>query len=616
MTARPPMPCQPASCQPAPCPPSHRPSPLGPSSLSPCEAARALRRPPRPDDAEEAAERPASAGRPRLPIAAGAPTASAPAATSIPAFPGTLASTGALACSGTKAPPRRGARRLARIGAAMAALVALALAACAPNAANMASPAPDQPWVPHGTEAGLWSLERAPKAAPPGTTPNFRIPATPALAAMPPPPGLDLARTYRLPELIDLAQRSNPATKVAWHQARQAALAVGMVEAAYLPVITASVVGGRQQVDTPVQDPLGKTVNVTTTEEGSTQILALQWLIFDFGQRQAVAAAAKQGAIAANVLFNGAHQKLIFDVAQAYYLYGAAVQQRGFAETAVRNAKAIRSAADGRAAQGLATSVETAQAAQAVAQAELRRVEAEGVERDAYQALLAAVGVQAPLKVDAAAAARRPLPAPAKVPLDATIRLALSRRPDVAASYAALQAGRSGVKAAQAEYLPKVYAGGNMAWGQGDFDVGGLPTIGQQGSGTGLLMGVTVPLYESGLRQAGVRQAQSRAAAAEEDFRRVQTAAVTEIVAARNALATALESHRAAAALAKAAGVTYDAAFAAYRNGVGTVDAATAADTALLDARAAQAEAHAAALVGAASLAFAVGALTSRETLP
>jgi len=46
------------------------------------------------------------------------------------------------------------------------------------------------------------------------------------------------------------------------------------------------------------------------------------------------------------------------------------------------------------------------------------------------------------------------------------------------------------------------------------------------------------------------------------------------------------------------------------------VDAATAADTALLDAREAQAEAHAAALIGAVNLAFAVGSLTSRESLP
>lgn len=213
-------------------------------------------------------------------------------------------------------------------------------------------------------------------------------------------------------------------------------------------------------------------------------------------------------------------------------------------------------------------------------------------------------------------AARRPLPAPAAPPLEATIQLALSQRPDVAASYAALQASKAGIKAAQADYLPKVYAGGNVAWGSGNFDVSGLPSIGQQGSGTGLLVGVTLPLYDSGLRQAQVRDAQSRAKMAEDEFQRVQNAAVTEIVAARNALRTALESHRAATALVGAASITYDAAFASYRSGVGTVDVAIEADTALLDAREAQADAHAAALIGAVNLAFVVGSLTSRESLP
>ncbi|RKT47349.1 TolC family protein [Thiocapsa rosea] len=504
---------------------------------------------------------------------------------------------------------------LARV--AGAAVLTLALAGCASNAANMTSASADQPWTPRGDEeTGLWSLAPAAQPAPEDGAPNFRIPADSARAQLAQPEGIDPARVYSLPELIDLAQRANPATRAAWQQARQAALAVGMVEATYLPVITASVIGGYQDLTTPLPEVLGESLSFETTEEGTAQILALQWLIFDFGQRQALAAAAKHAAIAANVLFNGTHQKLIFDVSQAYYVYGAAIQRRGFAETALRNAEAVRTAVEAREAQGLATSVETAQARQAVAQAELRRVQADGGERDAYQNLLAAVGVNADVRVDAVSAARRPLPAPASASLEATIQLALSQRPDVAASYAAMQASKAGVKAAQANYLPKVYAGGNIASGSGNFDVSGLPSIGQQGSGTGLLVGVTVPLYDSGLRTAQVKEAESRAEMAEDEFQRVQTAAVTEIVAARNALRTALESHRAATALVGAASTTYDAAFAAYRNGVGTVDAATAADTALLDAREAQAEAHAAALISAVNLAFAVGSLTSRESLP
>lgn len=286
--------------------------------------------------------------------------------------------------------------RHALLRATGAAVLALALAGCASNAANMISASSDQPWTPRGDEeTGLWSLAREARPVSEGGAADFPIPVDFARAQLAQPAGIDLARVYSLPELIDLAQRTNPATRASWQQARQAALAVGMVEATYLPILAASVIGGYQEIATPLPDLLGNSLSFENSEAGTTQILALQWLLFDFGQRQAVAAAARHAAFAANVLFNGTHQKLIFDVSQAYYVYGAAIQRRGFAETALRNAEAVRTAVEARQTQGLATSVETAQARQAVAQAELRRVQADGEERDAYQNLLAAVGVHA-----------------------------------------------------------------------------------------------------------------------------------------------------------------------------------------------------------------------------
>ncbi len=492
----------------------------------------------------------------------------------------------------------------------------LALAGCAPNAANMTSPSAEAPWTPNGGEDGLWSTRTEPSVPPPPTrtgAADFAIPANPALAELPPTEGIDLARTYRLPELIDLAQRNNPATRGAWQRAREAALAVGMVETTYLPVITANVVAGRQDTQMPLQVPIGTQKYFTTTAEGVAPSVALQWLIFDFGQRAAVADAAKQGAIAANVLFNGTHQKLIFDVTRTYYVYGAAVTRRQIAGQALKNSLAIRSAAEDRLGRGLATTVEVAQARQQVAQSELRRVQAEGQERDAHQALIAAIGINATARLKVENSGTRRLPAPTDVPLDAMVKLALAQRPDVWASYSALAASRAGIRAAEAEFLPKVFVAGAIASGDNSFNANGLPTIGQQATGSGLLIGATVPLYDAGLRAAQLKQAQARVAAAESTFRRAQTDAVAEIVGASNALRTALESYKAASALVAAASTTYDAAIEAYRNGVGTVTAASAAETGLLDARQAQADAHASALIAAANLAFVVGALTSRD---
>lgn len=40
---------------------------------------------------------------------------------------------------------------------------------------------------------------------------------------------------YELPELIDIAERSNPDTRIAWERARKAAAAVGVRQSAYFP---------------------------------------------------------------------------------------------------------------------------------------------------------------------------------------------------------------------------------------------------------------------------------------------------------------------------------------------------------------------------------------------
>ncbi len=498
--------------------------------------------------------------------------------------------------------------RTVQIGA-----LALALASCATNAVNMTSASPDKPWVPTGNEGKIWSLQHP---APPRADAGFAIPADPERARMAPTPGVSTTQIYSLPELIDLAQRNNPATRAAWEQARQAALAVGIVEATYLPAISASVIGGAQRLTNPLQVPIGDVDSIETTAKGVTSIIAMQWLLFDFGQRDSLANVAKQEAFAANVLFNGVHQRIIFEVASAYYVYGAAVRGVEIAQLAATNSRDIQAAAEARLARGVGTTIEVAQARQLTAQSRMRLTLAEGQKSDTYHALLAAVGTNAPLKVDGDAIARRKLPAPATMDLDETVKLALSQRADVAASYAQVLAAKSSAHAADRDYLPKFYMGSSVAWGTGGFETAGLPTINQQGSGTGILLGVTVPVFDGGIRRARREAAQARMNMLTAEFERVQSATVTQVVGARNRLQTSLATYEASSALVEAAAVTYDATLTAYRSGVGTVTEASVADNGLLDAQLAQVDAHTASLVGALNLAFVTGALASGNQLP
>ncbi|WP_202911172.1 TolC family protein [Ancylobacter sp. TS-1] len=495
---------------------------------------------------------------------------------------------------------------------------ALLLAGCATSALKTAPQDPSSPWTPAEGEVAM--LDDAGTAAPAGgsgTTStgakDFGVPGNAEAAVLVPTPGVETNRVYDLPQLIDLAQSQNPLTRVAWQQARQAALATGMVEATYLPFISANVIGGWQDVSAPLPVSIGDTSQVSSRIEGVSPQIALQWLLFDFGQRDALHKVARHNATAANVLFNGAHQKIIYSVTRAYFLYGAARSRVRLAEQNLINSRKIADAARERSEKGLGTTVEVAQARQQVAQAQFGLVQAQGGERDAYQLLLGAVGVSPMTAIRVREASGRRLPDSVGAPTEEMIKVALSRRPDVLASFSAMKASQSAITAAQAEFMPKVFLGAVAASGDASFSATGLPTIGQQASATGVLLGVTMPLYDGGLRAAQLKNAESLAAATQATFQKTRDDAAREIVVSADTLRSALASYRAATALAQAAAVTYDAALDAYTSGVGNITVATAADSGLLTARQAQADAHAASLVAAANLAFMLGAMTSSD---
>lgn len=499
-----------------------------------------------------------------------------------------------------------------RLASVIAVAICVVLAGCATDALTLAPVSPNTPWqgappntILEGDTGGTGDTGEAPDV-----TAGFGVPPVHAASVLPATLAINPEHVYSLPELIDIAQRENPDTRLAWNRARQAALAIGVTEATFLPMLSANVIGGWQKTHTPVH-LLPDNFSVDTELHGVVPALALEWLIFDFGQRKAIADGARQVSYAANVLFNGTHQKIIHDVTHAYYQYGAARAQVTIAEQALKNSLLISTAVDERQKAGLATVVETAQANQQVAQAKLRHVNAQGLESTAYQTLLASVGMPSVTRLQVSEPAKHPLPETNTALTDEAIQLALSQRPDVLASYAAIKAAEAGIAAAEAEFLPKVYLGAVAANNRTGFQIGGLPQLRQHTSSASVLLGVTIPLFDGGLRLARLKDAQIQADMAADVFQQAQQLAMREMIAASDMLRSALASYQAASELVMTADTTYTAALEAYRHGVGTVTVATTAATALLDAQQARIDARTASQTAAANLAFVMGAMTS-----
>jgi outer membrane protein TolC len=490
------------------------------------------------------------------------------------------------------------------------------LGGCATSALDMAPERPDRPWSPVTTTGGEIVAGAKSGAAP---THDYILPANSAAAGAPAPPAVDTAKDYSLADLIDLAESSNPTTRIAWNDARKAALAAGMAESAYLPKITATAVGAYDS-SSGRTSALGSSFNSDRSGEGAISAVSLQWLLFDFGERTAVIDAAKQASVISNIAFTAAHQQLIYAVAQAFYANAAAQARVKTATQSLVDAEAVRAAAEERFKHGIGTVVEVAQARQGAAQARLALVQADGGAQDAYLALIDAMGISPLTKIKVADVSGRALSPAMATPVETVVSQALSRRPDVLSAYAAAKASQANIQAARAEFKPKVFLSATGAYNSGRLDVPALPGLGQQGPtvnvngdrfGGSIFAGVTMPLYDGGTRAAVLAQARAEADSADARLTKARQDAVVQIVHADNTLRTSLAAYSASQALASAAKTTFDGALGAYRNGVGSITEVSVAETQLLQAQNAESDAYSASLAAAATLALASGMLGS-----
>src|ERR1700747_3441344 len=287
-------------------------------------------------------------------------------------------------------------------------------------------------------------------------------------------PAIDPRKTENLAELMNIAQRSNPETRVAWERARQAAAAVGLTESAYYPYIVAAAAGGYDrafvpfpQLRTKLQPPPtnGNLPNVEIVGGGTLITESLlaraelnaKWLLIDFGERGAIRAAAREKLMMANVGFNGTHQKIVFDVTDRFYQLGTARQKVMVTQSALDAAKTVEQAAQARFDNGLATKPELLQAQQQSAQSNFDLQASLGAESDARVALVESIGLLPTVSLKVADLPQRSRLADQTADsVDELITKALSQRPDLVAKLANVRSKEYEIRKIRSEYYPKV----------------------------------------------------------------------------------------------------------------------------------------------------------------
>ena len=470
---------------------------------------------------------------------------------------------------------------------------------------DLAPASPDTPWQFEPSK----EAPTAPSPAVSGAR-RFAVPENTAVQ-LPSPADIDPNHVYSLVELIDIAQRRNPATRVAWEQARQSAINVGIARAAYLPALTASAVAGWEHFVTPFPSNFVPQGFIIFNAQEAIPQLAVNYLLLDFGGRAAAVEAAGQLSIAGNVAFTAAHQQLIFNVARAYFTLDGADAAVRAARQGLADAQVVQQSAEALFSRGLDTIVDVQLARRATAQAQYDLAQANTAQHDAMYTLLAAMDLPPTTKLRVADASAHPLPQRTARAVDDVLGEALRRRPDLLADVAKLRATDAEITAARSALAPKVSLGANVQGNLGRLNVNNSPYFSVNKPQGAALLKFEWPLYTGGLLQNKLSLAQSKREEAAAGLNERVDQALREVALAYDQVDTGLQQYDAAIALQTASEAAFHSASNSYAHGVGTLTDATSAQTGLASARAAVARAHSQSLVNAAALAFATGALTS-----
>lgn len=426
---------------------------------------------------------------------------------------------------------------------------------------------------------------------------------------------IDFSHPFRLEELIDLAERNNPETRIAWESAKQAAAQLGIARSAYYPHLAALALFGDQRLINPFPKallPRGYSMVEIPVAQGG---MGLEYNVFDFGRRGGRLESSKALRLAAAAAFQRANQDVAFHVVTAYYDLLTAQEHLDAARQILKTADTTQKAAEAQLANGRATLPDVLNARAVTAQAAYDLEASVGAETEARVVLREAIGVEPSDEIRVIAPEAAPLPAEISSSAAELVELAMQDRPDLKELSERLHAATAELTVARANNRPSFL-----------LEASGAQSAVWPSPDTGALGHANMPVWDVKLKfhwsafDGGQRKNEIRLAAAHhrevrEALRGKQNQVAREVWTAYVEFCTAVRQQEAADTLLTSASTSYDASLDAYRYGVKNLVDLVSAENQLAQARLEHVQSHSNLLVSAVNLDYKTGNLL-RQTEP
>ncbi|ALP65397.1 TolC family protein [Paraburkholderia caribensis] len=378
-------------------------------------------------------------------------------------------------------------------------------------------------------------------------------------------------RPLRLAEAVERALCNNPKTRAAWAAVKAQAAGVGVARAAYLPTVSATWQGVRESSVTDIENhPMLGSNTVSNVQSAS---VSLNWMLFDFGAREAGLKNANALLDAAQAMQDASLQNSFALISKDYYSYQAAVGAWNAASDVEQMTRESMTAAQARVDRGIAPVSDALQAQTQHEQAVFGLTKAESEAQTARGTLASDMNLDPSVPLDVPPVAENAVPGKTfSASVEQMIRDVQDTHPSVRSARAQYEASLAKVTQTRAQGLPSVSLIAKYSRNNAPQSLGlGEPTYPSKGHDAFVGVQVSIPLFEGFARRYQIDQAQAQAERQQDALDDARRQVALDVWSSYQKLTETTKNMKNSANLLTLAERSWDASRHRYDAGVGNI---------------------------------------------
>lgn len=378
-----------------------------------------------------------------------------------------------------------------------------------------------------------------------------------------------------LADVIELSMCNNPQTRRAWLNTKVGETAYKGSLSSYLPEITANAsyqeTGGDQLVGVP---------NVET--EVLSGGLSLNWLLYDFGMREAEVERTYQMMNSYSFQYNDTLQEVAYNVIVAYYDVLSSIEELAAVKSDEEASKKSFELASKKFELGMSSKADKLQTETTYVERQLVTTTQEQTVKVARANLAKLLGLPPSLDIKLVSSHTNTPEEFISQSVEEIIAIAMQKRPDLAAKTADVKAAYTDVRKASATYFPTISGFANKNWADDNADLGNIKNDRTTDS---IGVRISFPIFTGFENTYSLRNAKYKYAVEQENLQLLEQEIELNVVNAYNQYKTTLKSVVLAKKMFESANENEQVALGSYQAGKGDIISLMEAQSKLVNAR-------------------------------